>query len=128
MLNFNRIIFISIFAIFMGCQTESKNNETKVSAEPQIVSSEFQSYNITESLTVNSVVAILYNPGESKTIKFMVELQQGEESWTDTIAYYAKENDTARHHVIFAESIFSKEKPAAFNSKIVAVVKQSKAE
>jgi len=112
----------------MGCQTENKNNEMPVSNEPQIVSSELQSYNITDSLVVNSVVAILYNPGASKNYQYIVELHQGNESWADTIAYYAIENDTARHQVIFAESIFSKEYPAAYNSKIVAVIEQPKAE
>ncbi len=121
MLNFKRVLFIAAVGILLSCQTENKDSETIISTEPQIVSSELQSYFITDNLVVNSVVAILYNPGEAKNYRYIVELQQGEESWIDTIAYYANANDTARHQVIFAESIFSKENPAVFNATIKPV-------
>jgi len=128
MLKIKSLFFIVSVAILMGCQTQENDTENKETNVPKIIKAELQAYAITDELIVNSVDAILYNPGEAKNFHFVVTMHQGEETWIDTNAYYAISKDTSRFQVVFSKSIFSEENQAKFNAQIVEIKEQPKAE
>lgn len=117
---FKYLFIISISGILFSCESETKQNE-KPKESVEILKSGLVVYPLNDTLNVNGVDAEIINHGESAEYYYIVTLFQGENSWVDTTSFLATHEETARLQFIFGESKVSKDAPASFSAKLVAI-------
>lgn len=117
---FKSLVLFCFISCLASCG-EPINTDKDTNLGVKTIKEELAPYPLTESMEVNGVDVEFFNEGKDQYCRYIVTLEQGEDSWSDTTTFFIRENEPSRLQVIFGESIVTDSVNAKFNSELILI-------